>query len=153
MAIFTKDQPTDRVEGRMPTSGNEAALSMIAVGTRIIGDIESDGVIKVEGYVEGTVRNARQVLVGRQGEIKGDVHAREIVIGGRIEGNVRASERVEIQGGSSVKGDVHTKSIVVLEGGKLNGSVVMAEQAGPGGGDGRAEGRTAQAAAAAKQEK
>lgn len=136
MAIFAKDQ-TDRAEPRMSTAGNEAALSMIAVGTRIIGDVESDGVIKVEGYVEGTIRNARQVLVGRQGEVKGDIHAREIVIGGRVEGNVRATERVEIQGTSSVKGDIHTKTIVVLEGGRLNGSLIMAEQASGMLGEGR----------------
>jgi cytoskeletal protein CcmA (bactofilin family) len=130
MAIFTKE-PTDRLEPRLSPSGNEAALSMIAAGTRIVGDIESDGVIKVEGYVEGTIRNARQVLIGRQGEVKGDVNAREVVVGGRVEGHIHAAERVEIQGTSSVVGDVHTKTIVVSEGGKLNGSVIMTEQ-GPG---------------------
>jgi cytoskeletal protein CcmA (bactofilin family) len=40
---------------------------------------------------------------------------------------VHAAERVEIQGTSSVNGDIYTKSIVVLEGGKINGTVRMDE--------------------------
>lgn len=123
MAIFAKDQ-NERTDGRAAIVG-EAALSLVGAGMRIIGDVESNGVIKIEGTVEGCIRGARQVLLGRQGEITGDVHARDVVIGGRVEGNVFASERVEVQGTSSVQGDIHTKSIVVLEGARINGAVKM----------------------------
>jgi cytoskeletal protein CcmA (bactofilin family) len=105
--------------------GAETAMSVIAQGMRIVGDIECGGVLKIEGVVEGTIRGPRQLLLGRQGEVKGDVHAREIVLGGRVEGTVVADERVEIQATALVTGDVHTKSIVVLEGGRINGAVRM----------------------------
>lgn len=103
----------------------EAAMSVIAQGMRIVGDIECSGVLKIEGVVEGTIRGPRQLLLGRQGEVRGDVQAREVVLGGRVEGTVVAEERVEIQGTALVTGDVHTKSIIVLEGGKINGAVRM----------------------------
>ena len=117
MAMFTKDSPdkTDK-DTKQSAAPNEAALSIIAYGMKVHGDIDTSGVIKVEGTIEGTIRGARQVLVGRQGEIKGDVHAREVVIGGKVDGTVHAGERVEIQGTSSVNGDIYTKSIIVLEG-------------------------------------
>src|SRR5689334_21586327 len=44
-------------------AGKEAALSVIAPGTKITGELTSDGVVKVEGLVIGTVRAERQVLV------------------------------------------------------------------------------------------
>lgn len=125
MAMFTKDSP-DKPEAK-PGVPAEAALSIIAFGMKVHGDIDTNGVIKIEGMVEGTIRGARQVLVGRQGEVKGDVSAREVVVGGRIDGTVTASERVEIQGTSAVSGDIYTKSIVVLEGGRINGAVRMDE--------------------------
>jgi cytoskeletal protein CcmA (bactofilin family) len=125
MAMFTKDAP-DKPELK-PGVPAEAALSIIAFGMKVHGDIDTNGVIKIEGTVEGTIRGARQVLVGRQGEVKGDVSAREVVVGGRIDGTVTASERVEIQGTSAVSGDIYTKSIVVLEGGRINGAVRMDE--------------------------
>ena len=49
---------------------------------KITGDVDTDGVVKVEGRVEGAIRAGRQVLVGRQGEVKGDINTREAVIGG-----------------------------------------------------------------------
>jgi cytoskeletal protein CcmA (bactofilin family) len=125
MAMFTKDSPEKpEVKGGAPA---EAALSIIAFGMKVLGDIETSGVIKIEGMIEGTIRGARQVLVGRQGEVKGDVHAREVVVGGKVDGTITASERVEVQGTSSVNGDIYTKSIIVLEGGRINGSVRMDE--------------------------
>lgn len=127
MAIFAKDESaTDSKNG---AAGGEGAMSIIAAGMVVTGDIDSAGVVKVEGRVEGSVRTARQVLVGRQGEVKGDIETREAIIGGRVEGTITATERVDVQGTASVAGDIHTKSIVVQEGGKINGSVKMVEGA------------------------
>ena len=130
MAIFKQDatekpEPSSSRNGAAPQG--EAALSIIAAGMKITGDVETSGVIKIEGSLQGTVRNARQVLLGRQGEVKGDINAKEVVLGGRVDGNVRGTERVEVQGTSTINGDIHTRSIAVAEGGKINGAVRMEE--------------------------
>lgn len=123
MAMFTK-QGTAAGEGKS-APGGEGALSIVAAGMSVTGNVETNGVIKIEGTITGSILGARQVLLGRQGEIKGDVNAREVVLGGRVQGNVRASERVEIQATSVVNGDIVAKSIVVVEGGRINGAVRM----------------------------
>ena len=123
MAIFNKDV-TERGPNGSAQQG-EGVLSLIGAGMKVIGDIETSGVVKVEGTVEGNIRNARQVLLGRQGEITGDIHARDVVLGGRVAGTIYATERVEVQGTASVNGDIQTKSIVVLEGARVNGAVKM----------------------------
>lgn len=128
MSIFNKPT-TEKVLMRNDSSVPEAGLSVIASGMKIVGDIESTGVVKIEGIVEGAVRGARQLLLGRQGTVHGDIRAHEVVIGGTVVGTIIADERVEIQGTSSVQGDIHTKSIVVLEGGVINGTVRMGEHA------------------------
>ncbi|NUQ12603.1 MAG: polymer-forming cytoskeletal protein [Gemmatimonadaceae bacterium] len=102
-----------------------SGTSVIGPGMKVVGDVETTGILKVEGTVHGSIRGARQVLLGRTGVIQGDVQAEEIVLGGRIVGTVTASERVEIQSNSVIEGDVHTRSIVVFEGGILNGNVRM----------------------------
>lgn len=129
MAIFNKPS-TDRNAARLEANG-ESSMSVIGSGMRIVGDIESNGVIKVEGIVDGAVRGARQLLLGKGGTIHGDIHAVDAILGGVVVGTVIASERVEIQGTSSVEGDIHTKSMVVLEGGMINGTVKMGEQPKP----------------------
>jgi cytoskeletal protein CcmA (bactofilin family) len=127
MAIFGKE-----AQGRSEPRGASAAdvpLSIIANGMRIVGDIETSGVVKVDGRVDGSVNGARQVLLGRGASIRGSIVADEVVVGGVVEGGIVASERLELQGSAVVHGDIETKSIVVLEGARINGSVVMRDAA------------------------
>lgn len=130
MSIFNK--PGDRPATRLDAPPPEGAMSVVGAGMRIMGDVESNGIIKVEGTIDGTVRGARQVLLGRSGVINGDVHAGDAVVGGKIVGAIIASDRVEIQATASVEGDISTRSIVVFEGGSINGSVRMGEGARQG---------------------
>ena len=125
MAMFNKD--SNGGDTRSNPAIGDASLSVIAAGSKVIGDMECSGVLKIEGTVEGTIRGARQVLLGRQGVVKGDIETREAVIGGNVEGSIHALERVEIQGTAAVVGNIHTKSIVIREGGQINGAVKMDE--------------------------
>lgn len=111
----------------------DGALSIIASGTVITGDIRADGTIKIEGEVLGNVQAAQQVLLARGSRVKGDVQAREAVIGGVVEGAIRAGERVEIQATAVVNGDVTTQRIVIAEGGQVNGGLVMTKKPAGGG--------------------
>lgn len=126
MAIFGKD--TNGAEepkggGTSNVVQGEGSLSIIAPGMKVTGDVETDGVVKIEGRIEGNVRGGRQVLVGRQGSVQGDITTREAVIGGRVQGTISASERIEVQSTSVIVGNLDTKSIAVMEGGKINGAL------------------------------
>jgi len=121
MAIFT-----EKGHGVPET---ETGLSIIGTGMRVVGDITAEGVVKIEGTVVGTVRAGRQVLVGKGGEVEGDVIAREAIIGGEVRGSIRADERVEIQASCVVHGDIAAKRLLVQEGGEINGVVRMGEAA------------------------
>ena len=130
MAIFAKDSSERNDRYSTPGATGDSPLSIISAGMTVTGNIESNGVVKVEGKIEGSIRGARQVLLGRQGEVKGDIYAQEAVIGGRVEGIVRTSDRVEVQGSATVTGDIHTKTIIVLEGAQINGQVRMTDALG-----------------------
>ena len=128
MAMFSKDAGS-RPELRAPRAPVEAALSIIAAGMKITGDVDTSGVLKVDGEINGSITGARQVLLGRGGAVRGNVAAGEVVIGGHVEGSVSASERLELQATATVTGDIETRSIIVLEGAKINGLVRMTDAA------------------------
>jgi len=123
MALLKKD--SEKNENR--SGGAEASLSIIAAGMRITGDIDTTGTLKIDGRIEGSVVGARQLMLGRNGAIHGNVHAGEVVIAGLVDGAIVAEERLELQSSAIVTGDIETKSIVVLEGAQINGSVRMQE--------------------------
>ena len=127
MAIFSNKTANGSDDPKTPPAAGGNALSIIAYGTRIDGDIETDGVLKIEGRVEGCIRAARQVLIGRQGEVVGDITTREAVIGGRVQGTIIATERLEVQSTSMIVGDINTRAIAVVEGGKINGTVRISD--------------------------
>jgi cytoskeletal protein CcmA (bactofilin family) len=133
MSIFKQptpmpnERPISRPESSIP-DGNPST-STIATGMKLTGDVETNGVVKVEGTIEGSIKGARQVVLSRTGLIQGDIHADEVILGGRVVGTVHASERVEIQNTCRIEGDIHTRSIVVVEGGIINGGVRMEDSA------------------------
>lgn len=109
-----------------------STLSIIASGMVVTGDVRCDGVLRIDGVLEGSIIGARQLLVTPGGRVRGDVQADEIVVGGEIDGNVRALVRLELQGTAVVNGNIETRAFVVPEGGRVNGDIRMISGEGVG---------------------
>ena len=104
----------------------EQGLSIVAVGTRITGGIEIDGVLRIAGRVDGNIRADGQVLVAPGGVVEGDIMTRQAIVGGEIRGQILADELVVLCTGCTVQGNVVTPRIAVEEGATLNGNLRMA---------------------------
>jgi cytoskeletal protein CcmA (bactofilin family) len=126
--MFSSKPSSSSSKSAAKTAPAVLSLSVIGVGMIVRGDVETTGVVKVEGTVDGHVTAKSQVLVAKGGVVKGDIETREAVVGGLVAGAIHASERVEIQSGASVEGDVTTRRIAVAEGASLNGQIRMGEQ-------------------------
>lgn len=122
-------RPSVRDERHAPVA--EGSLSIIAKGTCLTGDVDADGVVKIEGKVVGNVRAARQVLIGKEGQVEGDIQSLEVIVGGHVHGSIQADERVELQASCTVVGDIATRRVLVEEGSRLDGALRMADMAEP----------------------
>ena len=105
------------------------AISIIAPGTKIVGDCETDGTLRVEGVVEGTIKAAKAVVVGKDGVVRGDIHTQDAVIGGHVIGTVVAESRLELQATCVIDGEIKARRIKLDEGGKVNGQIQMGDHA------------------------
>lgn len=119
-----KPGPAPQVERRRK-SDFQAGLSIVGRDLTIAGDLQAEGVIRIEGRVVGNVHAGDQVLLCDGGMIEGDVVAREAVIGGRVHGSITGAERVELQASAIVHGDIATRRLLIHEGGRVNGSIRM----------------------------
>lgn len=104
---------------------DQIPFSIIASDMTVIGDLETEGTVRIEGRVKGTVRVGSQVLVAQGAVIEGDLHTEEAVIAGRVSGAIHAKERVELQASAMVAGDILTPRISIIEGAKVTGEVKM----------------------------
>ncbi len=107
----------------------EGALSIIGPGMQITGEVSTEGVVRVEGQMQGTIR-AGKVVLGKEGEVLGDIITQEAIIAGRITGTVMAGERLELQSSGVVEGDIHTRAqhLKLEEGARFNGHIHMIEE-------------------------
>mgnify|MGYP003492616111 FL=1 len=131
MAIFSST-PRDPEVNQMRRRTDHTTLSIIAKDLTVSGGLATEGVVKIEGKVKGTIRANTQTLIAPGALVQGDLYTAEAIIGGRVEGNVHATDRVEVQATAEVLGDVYTRRIVVLEGGSVNGSIKMGSPPEPG---------------------
>jgi cytoskeletal protein CcmA (bactofilin family) len=133
MAIFSSGEGDGMAESQGRGHGRDSSLSIVASDLTVTGELKTEGVVKIDGVVEGNIRAARQVLVSKGGVVKGDVHTKEAIVGGRVNGAIHATERVEVQSTATVQGDIVTQRILVHEGGEVNGSVRMGDPAATSG--------------------
>lgn len=133
MAIFSAKEGDGMPDNKGRAAARDGVLSIIAADLKVVGTMSTEGVVKVDGLVEGNILADRQVLVSKGGEVKGDIQSNEVIVGGRIEGSVRATGRVEVQSTATVDGDILTKRILVHEGGEVNGNLRMGESDVAGG--------------------
>ena len=125
MGIFSnpaRDEEGNELKRRRT---DQIPFSIIASDMAVIGDLETEGVVRIEGRVKGNVKVGAQILVAQGATIEGDLHTQEAVIAGTVTGGIHASDRVELQATAVVAGDIHTARIAIVEGAKVAGEVKM----------------------------
>lgn len=112
--------------------GREGVISIIGPGMRVVGDCETEGTLRIEGSVEGTVRAGKAVVVGKEGVVDGDIATQDAVVGGRVTGSIIAESRLELQATCVIEGQIQARRIKLEEGGKVNGMVQIGEVSADG---------------------
>ncbi len=125
------DMAKDNPSAQAP---RDTVISIIGPGMRVVGDCETEGTIRVEGSVEGTIRAGKAVVVGKDGIVKGDIFTQDAVIGGHVLGSIIAESRLELQSTCVIEGEIRARRIKLDEGGRVNGNVTTGEAAGGSGG-------------------
>lgn len=130
MAVFNKNDGKTGRDRPLPvprSSSGDGAISIIGPGMRIEGDLETDGTVRIEGTVTGTIRAGKAVVLGQSGEIVGDIFTRDAVIGGRVKGTLVADSRLELQSSCFVEGEIRARSshLQLEEGANFNGQISM----------------------------
>lgn len=124
-----------RLRARPPDrAGDDAgAASVLGPGTTVVGRINSQGDLQLEGRVEGTISTRGRVLISDRGSVEGDIDAGEIVVSGVVQGKLAAREVVRLRSGCRVTGELRSPAVELEEGGVLDGRVEMSGSGGPGG--------------------
>jgi cytoskeletal protein CcmA (bactofilin family) len=102
--------------------------TLIASGAVVDGTITFDGILEVEGCVNGNIAavgNEQAVVrVLQGGHVRGNVSAPLIVVNGTVTGNVESTDHVELAPHAVVNGDVRYNLLEMSKGAQVNGRLV-----------------------------
>ncbi len=116
----------ERREGAdIPELPEPRSSTVIAKDLLVTGKLSGEGVVQIEGTVEGEVSLKGYVIVTATGRVKGPVEADVIRIAGQVEGNLVSHDHVQLERTGTINGDVTTVSFVIENGGRLNGRTTM----------------------------
>lgn len=106
---------------------NAGTTTLIAAGTKLVGDINFSGNLEIEGEVVGNISaegdNSR-VRVLQSGSVTGDIEAATIMVNGHIKGDLYASDLVELAAKAVVEGNLNYNLIGIEKGAEVVGRFV-----------------------------
>jgi cytoskeletal protein CcmA (bactofilin family) len=112
--------PTERRQ----SGGHE--MANIGKSISIKGDVVGDEDTVLEGRVEGRVSlKNHHLTIGPNGDVQGEVSAKQVTVVGKVAGNVIASERIEVRETGRIQGDLIAPRLTVAEGAVINGAITM----------------------------
>ncbi|WKZ65688.1 MAG: polymer-forming cytoskeletal protein [Flavobacteriales bacterium] len=101
-------------------------INSIMEGTSIVGEIQSDSNIRIDGRVKGTVHARGRVIVGQTGVIEGEVVCQSSDIEGTVLGRINCQDLLSLKATAKLQGDINTKKLAIEPGAVFTGNCSMA---------------------------
>jgi cytoskeletal protein CcmA (bactofilin family) len=128
---FPERRPTPGVTGSVPGRENAVADSEAApipvLGKTLLfrGELTAEEDVILQGRVEGSIRHARNLVIGAEGSVQGDVYASHLTVEGLVEGDLHCSEAVVVRATAQVRGNIYAPRVGIMEGATFNGRIEM----------------------------
>jgi cytoskeletal protein CcmA (bactofilin family) len=101
--------------------------TIIAEGLRIVGSVTAEGLVEVNGNIEGDL-HCTSLVISPKASITGGVRAERVVVNGKVEGPIQGGE-VVLKSRAHVVGDIEHNSLAIESGAYFDGRSMRAAPA------------------------
>lgn len=115
---------SDNKKGR-PQLDSTTQQNRIAQGTKIVGDLTSEGGFRIDGEIEGTLKTPGKVVVGKTGVLKGTLEGANADFEGKFSGKLLLSGTLTLKSSALIEGEVIVAKLAVEPGATFNASCSM----------------------------
>lgn len=95
----------------------------LAAGTQVKGDIITQGDIRIDGKVDGSITSKGKLVVGNTGVIEGEVNCVTGNISGSLKGIIQVAEMLKVQATGKISGEITYGKLSVEPGAELEGKL------------------------------
>lgn len=104
------------------------SVNIIGSGTDIIGDINSNGDFRIDGFLKGTIKSSGKVVVGSTGKVEGEIICQNADISGEVKAHLKVHELLSLKASAVVSGDIMTNKLAIEPGAVFTGACSMGNQ-------------------------
>lgn len=115
---------SDNKKDRLSTEST-SNQNIIAQGTKVIGDLVSDGDFRIDGNVEGNLRSPGKIVVGKSGYVKGTLVGTDAYFEGKFSGKLTLSGTLTLKSTAHIEGEVVLGKLAVEPGATFNVNCTM----------------------------
>lgn len=99
--------------------------NIIAQGTKMVGDFNSEGDFRIDGIIEGNIKTSGKVVVGKTGFIKGTLNGTDAYFEGKFSGKLALSGTLTLKTSAYIEGEVVAGKLAVEPGATFNVTCTM----------------------------
>jgi cytoskeletal protein CcmA (bactofilin family) len=101
-----------------------ADVAHIGKSVLVKGELSGSEDLYLDGEVEGSIElHGHSLVIGPNGRVRANVHAKEVIVHGKVDGNVRGTEKVELKKSALLNGDIFTQRIIIEDGAFFKGAI------------------------------
>lgn len=120
--------------GKQQSKPQNRIDSLIGIETRVDGDLNFTGGLRIDGEVNGNVSavpgKPSTLVLSEHGRINGNINVMHLVVNGEVNGAVQVGEYLELQVKAKVTGDVCYKALEMQLGAIVEGKLMhLSEEA------------------------
>jgi cytoskeletal protein CcmA (bactofilin family) len=119
------------VFGKRKSHNVDGIEAIIGPATSFNGHLKCDSSVRIDGFYEGTIETAGNVIIGEGAQVVADITAENVSAAGAVKGNITARGRLEILPTARVWADIAVTSFLIDEGGFFRGKIIMSEEPEP----------------------
>lgn len=101
------------------------SVNIIGEGTDITGDLNTNGDIRIDGSLKGTVKCKGKLVIGSNGTVEGDIFCQNADISGNAKAHVTVYELLTLKSSAVVNGDINTQKLAIEPGAVFTGACNM----------------------------
>jgi cytoskeletal protein CcmA (bactofilin family) len=115
----------------MSSKSKENGHNHIAAGTKINGEIESKGDLRIDGRISGSIVTQGKIVVGTEGYVEGNIKCKNADISGTVKADMDIEELIVLKETAKMNGNIVTKKISIEPGAEFSGNCKMGDKTSP----------------------
>lgn len=102
--------------------------TIIGKGSSFEGNLKVEQSLRVDGRIKGHISTTDSLVIGKDGEIEGEIITKNAIIGGRVRAKINATGKVILESKATFVGELKTTRLVIDDGAVFEGRCSMQKE-------------------------